>query len=86
MTNLSCTNFFESDCHCSLTGINIDYPEFINNFGEGQFSVLTSKLEAVGFHYLGILRNSAIFTFPATIRGDLRDEIDEILEKEVFAD
>jgi len=84
MNNFTSDKFYESDCYCSLTAINIDYPKFIAYFGECEFSNFSSKLANAGFDFLGIHRNSAIFSFPSPVREELREEIDEILEDEIL--
>jgi hypothetical protein len=77
--------FHESNCYCSITGIDFDYKEFISNFGEAKFNWLKDRFALAGMPFRGFLGDSAIFDLPTPLRDSLREEIDEILEKEIFS-
>jgi hypothetical protein len=83
-TDFNYDSFSESDCYCSITGVDFNYKEFISIFGEARFDWLKDQFAHAGMPLRGYLGDSAIFDLPTPLRDCLRDEIDEILYNEIF--
>jgi len=84
-TDFNADSLYESGCYCSITGIDFDYKEFISTFGEEKFDWLKDQFASAGMPLRGFIGNSAIFDLPTPLRDCLREEIEEIFEKEIFS-
>lgn len=86
MNTFTYEDFWETQCHCALAAIDLDYSVFLANYGEDSFTEFKARLENCGFIFRGILNDSAIFALPTNLLDVFREEIELILEEEVFAD
>ena len=85
-TNFLLDGFRDSDCYNSFTAMELDGKEFVSRFSEEQLQEFKAKLENAGFVFAGTTDwNTMIFSFPTTLRDFLREEIETILEEEIFS-
>ncbi len=83
---LSYEELSQSDIYNSFTAIEVDPSEFVSCYGEQQLLEFQEKLTCAGFFFAGKTQHDTlIFSFPTPLRDFLRDEIEEILEHEIFA-
>jgi hypothetical protein len=85
-SKLSLDELWESSCYNSFAAIEVNRDDFVARFGEQQLLEFQDKLEHAGFSLAGSTNyGTLIFSFPTPLRDSLREEIEEIIEGEIFA-